>query len=385
MSLPAFLLLGAALLQGPQGTPEAQQNAADTKQRLAALQAQLAQVDQQLDSLRKRRKGVLVDLQGIALQRNRIRAQEEGARLRRDEAQGEVQRLVQDRERIRQELRKLQDQIKGQIRWMHALGPYGDLGFLTGAQDFETFLRNGRMLAWGRLQELRRLDRISRLQGDLGKREAEMKATLARLAQEEEEAAQLQASLRMNQERMEDFLLKLSQDEKAKKQVQAELAEEAIQLERLMATLSAKGKGEGFTATTAFANLRGELPQPVEGELAEAFGIHEHPRYRTKTERTGILVAAPLGVPVTAVADGRVAYSDYRPSYGPMVILDHGGGWFTLYMHLQGLLLAKGEVLRAGERVGYVGDTVDGSRLGFEIRLQKQAQDPQKWFKKRYR
>ena len=385
MNLPALLLLGAALLQGPPGTPEAQANPAEAKQRLAALQAQLAQVDQQLESLHKRRKGVLVDLQGISLQRDRIRAQAEGARIRRDQAQNEVQRLVRDRERIHEDLQKLQGQLKGQIRWMHALGPYGDLGFLTGAQDFETFLRNDRMLAWGRIQERRRLDTIARLQSDLGKRESQLKGTLGRLAQEEQSAGQLQASLRMNEERMEDFLLKLSQDESAKKQVQAELAEEAIQLERLMTSLSTKGKGETFTAASAFINLRGELPQPVDGELAESFGIHEHPRYRTKTERTGILVNAPLGAAVTAVADGRVVYSDYRPSYGPMVILDHGGGWFTLYMHLQGLILTKGETLHAGERVGQVGDTVDGPRLGFEIRLQKLPQDPQKWFKRRYR
>ena len=345
-----------------------------------------AYAHEQLDSLRKRRKGVLVDLQSISLQRDRIRTQEESARLRRDQAQAEAQQLQKDQERTRLELQQLQGQLKGQIRWMHALGPYGDLSFLTGAQDFETFLRNGRMLAWGRIQEQRRLERIADLQKDLGRRDAELKSIQARLAKEEESASQLGASLRVNQERLEDFLLELGQDEKAKKQVQAELAEEAVQLERLMATLSVRPKGEAaFAPTAAFAGLRGELPQPVDGELAESFGVHEHPRYHTKTERTGILVAAPRGVPVTTVADGRVAYSDYRPGYGPMVILDHGGGWFTLYMHLQGLILVKGETLRAGGRVGYVSDTVDGPRLGFEIRLQKQPQDPQKWFKRRYR
>lgn len=374
------LVLALALTQSP-----AAPDPAAAKQRLAALQAQLAQVDQQLGSLRKRRKGILVDLQGVTLQRDRIRAQEEGARLRRDEAQGEVQRILHDRELIRQELARLRGELRRQVRWMHALGPYGDLGFLTGAQDFEGFLRNGRMLAWWRIQEQRRLTRIQRLQGDLGKREAQLKDTLARLAKEEEEASRLQASLRLNQERLEEFLLNLQVDERAKKQVQAELTEEALQLERLMGTLTGKGKAESFTPMVAFAGLRGELPQPVDGQLAESFGEHLHPRYRTKTEQTGVLVAAPFGVPVTAVADGRVVYADFYQSYGPMVILDHGGGWFTLYTHLQSVLLRKGEVLKAGERVGYVGETVDGPRLGFEIRYQKQPQDPQKWLKRRYR
>ncbi len=377
----AALALAAALGQAGDAPPDA----AATRQRLAALQAQLSQVDQQLESLRKRRKGVLVDLQGITLQRNRIRAQEEGARLRRDEAQGEVQRILADRERIQGELGRLRGQLRQQVRWMHALGPYGDLGFLTGAQDFASFLRNGRMLAWWRIQEQRRLARIQQLQGDLGRRETELKGTLARVATEEREASQLQAGLRLNQERLEDFLLNLQQDERAKKQVQAELTEEALQLERLMGSLTGKGRGEAFTPASAFAGLRGELPQPVDGELAEAFGEHLHPRYRTRTEQTGILVSAPFGVPVHAVADGRVAFADFYQSYGPMVILEHGGGWFTLYTHLQGVLLRKGEVLKAGERVGYVGETADGPRVGFEIRYQKQPQDPQKWFKRRYR
>ncbi|MCX6547768.1 MAG: M23 family metallopeptidase, partial [Acidobacteria bacterium] len=95
--------------------------------------------------------------------------------------------------------------------------------------------------------------------------------------------------------------------------------------------------------------------------------------------------AAAAGAPVQAVAEGKVAFADYYQSYGPMVILDHGGGWFTIYTHLQGLAVARGQVLAAGEVLGTVGETVDGPRLGFEIRLKAQAQDPQKWLKLRYR
>jgi septal ring factor EnvC (AmiA/AmiB activator) len=135
----------------------------------------------------------------------------------------------------------------------------------------------------------------------------------------------------------------------------------------------------------AFAALRGELPQPVEGTLALGFGEHLHPRFHTKTMQSGLLIAATGSAPVAAVADGRVVFADYYQSYGPMVILDHGGGWFTLYTHLMGLELTKGQVLKAGESVGAVGDTVEGPRLGFEIRHQSQPQDPQKWLKRKYR
>lgn len=361
------------------------QDPAELRQKLAAIQGRLGQVDRQLEVLKKRRKGVLVEIQGISLQRDRAKAQVEGARLRRDQAQSEVQTISREQTRIQGEVLKLQGDLRKQVRWMQALGPMGDLGFYSTFRDLEAWLVEGRMLAWVRLQERKRLDHIHRLQGDLSTKEKALKEVLTRLASEEREAAQLQAALRLQEEKLNGFLDGLQKDEIAQKQAQAELAEEAVQLERLLAGLLAKPKGEAFEAAVAFANLRGELPQPVEGTLALGFGEHLHPRFRTKTLQSGLLIAASGGAPVNAVADGKVAFADYYQSYGPMVILDHGGGWFSLYTHLLGLQVAKGQVLKAGEAVGAVGDTVDGPRLGFEIRHQAQPQDPQKWLKRRYR
>ncbi len=361
------------------------QDPAELRQKLAAIQGRLGQVDQQLTSLKKRRKGVLVEIQGISLQRDRAKAQVDGARLRRDQAQSEVQGIGREQARIHGEVLRLQGDLRRQVRWMQALGPLGDVGFYSTFRDLEAWLVRGRMLAWARLQERKRLDLIHQLQGDLATKEQTLKEVLARLASEEREAAQLQAALRIQEDRLNAFLEGLQKDETSQKQAQAELAEEAVQLERLLAGLLSKPRGDAYEAAVAFANLRGELPQPVEGSLSQGFGEHLHPRFRTKTVQSGLLIAAAGGAPVNAVADGKVAFADYYQSYGSMVILDHGGGWFTLYTHLLGLGVSKGQVLKAGEAVGAVGDTVDGPRLGFEIRHQAQPQDPQKWLKSRYR
>lgn len=373
------LLLPALLLA--QGS----QDPAELRKKLAVIQGRLGQVDQQLEALKKRRKGVLVEIQGISLQRDRARAQVDAARLRRDQAQGEVQAISKEQTRIQGEVLKLQGDLRRQVRWLQALGPWGNLGFYATFRDVEAWLVRGRMLAWARLQERKRLAQIQRLQGDLHVKEVALKEVLGRLAAEERESAQLQAALRLQEEHLNTFLDGLQKDETAQKQAQAELAEEALQLERLLAGLLTKPRSESFEPALSFATLRGDLPQPVAGSLAQGFGEHLHPRFRTKTVQSGLLIAATNGAPVGAVADGRVVFADYYQSYGPMVILDHGGGWFTLYTHLLGLQVAKGQVLKAGEAVGAVGDTVDGPRLGFEIRYQAQAQDPQKWLKAKYR
>ena len=379
MRLGLLLLLSGLLVA------QSSQEPAELRQKLAALQGRMGQVDQQIEQLKKRRKGVLVELQGISLQLDRARAQVEGARLRRDQAQGEAQAIGREQARIQGELKAIREALRRQVRWAQAVGPMGDLGFYATFRDMEAWLERGRMLEWARIQEHRRLELIQSLQTELTQKAQALKDVVARIAREEKEASQFQASLRLQDERLTNFLEGIQKDEGTQKRVQAELTEEALQLERLLAGLLTKPKGEAFEASVVFANLRGELPQPVKGTLAQSFGEHLHPTFRTRTQQSGVLIAAAAGAPVQAVAEGKVAFADYYQSYGPMVILDHGSGWFTLYTHLQGLAVARGQLLAAGEVLGSVGETVDGPRLGFEIRLKAQAQDPQKWLKPKYR
>lgn len=378
---------GGALAQVRGDVPlQAASDPGQLQRQLQEVQARLQQVDAQLEGLKRRRKGLLVDLKGLSLRRDRAQAEADGAQVRRDAAQQEVRRISQDQAQLRDELEHLRKDLRRQVRWMQALGPLGDLGLLGSDSDTERELAKGRYLAWWRLQERKRLAQVKVIQGDLDRREAELHGVLTHLAQEEQSLAQLQASLRVGEEQLQRFLEGLGQDEGRQKAMQAELAEEALQLERMLAgLLGRQPKAESFEASGSFVALRGELPLPVDGVLAESFGDHLHPKYHTRTSRNGILIEAAPGAPVLAVADGRVVFAETYQSYGPMVILDHGGGWFSLYTHLQAQRVQKGQVLRQGDLLGTVGEALDGPRLGFEIRQQSKPEDPQKWFKRRYR
>lgn len=379
LSLLTVALAGASLLAQAPSDP------AVLKRRLEVLKARQAQVDQQLQDLGRRRKGVLVDLQGIQLQRDRVRAQTESARLQRDATLAEADALAKQQVAIQGELDSLRGELKKQVRWMQAEGPWGELGFLTSFEDFRQYLERGRMLAWWRLQERKRLDRIRTLQGELSQKADAMKALLTQLQGQQQQLAQSQAALQVQEDRLQAALDHIAEDEQAQKQAQAELQEEAIQLERLLGNLIGKKRPDAFVPSARFEGLRGDLPEPVVGSLAESFGEHLHPKFHTKTVQTGVLIKADLGAPVRAVADGKVVFAEAYQSYGPMVIVDHGDGWYSLYTHLQSLQVTKGQVLSGGEQLGEVGDTVDGPRLGFEIRHLAKPEDPQKWLKRKYR
>lgn len=95
----------------------------------------------------------------------------------------------------------------------------------------------------------------------------------------------------------------------------------------------------------------------------------------------GVLIGASAGTPVVAPRAGRVAYADWLPGLGLLLVLDHGGGWLSLYGHNQVLARAVGDEVAAGEELARVGDTGGQGRpaLYFEVRRNGTPQDPAAW------
>ena len=135
----------------------------------------------------------------------------------------------------------------------------------------------------------------------------------------------------------------------------------------------------------SFAGLAGTLDWPVQGELVRGFGRSVHPRFKTVTVNNGFNIAAGTGAPVAAVASGSVEFSDHLPGFGQCVILDHGGGYYTLYAHLDRVFVEKGEQIARGQVVAEVGRPSRGEepQLYFEIRQGRTPLDPGDWLRSR--
>jgi septal ring factor EnvC (AmiA/AmiB activator) len=130
-----------------------------------------------------------------------------------------------------------------------------------------------------------------------------------------------------------------------------------------------------------FAEARGRLPWPARGAVLEGYGLHTHPKFGTSTENKGIDIGAASGAAVRAVADGKVDYSDWLTGYGNCVILNHGGGYYTLYAHLASVSVTGGQQVGGGAIIGTVGDTgsLKGTLLHFEVRQGARAMNPESW------
>jgi len=92
--------------------------------------------------------------------------------------------------------------------------------------------------------------------------------------------------------------------------------------------------------------------------LASGFGLRFHPVYKVKKMHTGIDFAAPIGTPIYATADGNVSAVEVRFSgYGKTIEIDHGFGYNTRYAHMHEFTVRKGQHVKRGELIGYVGNT----------------------------
>jgi len=131
-------------------------------------------------------------------------------------------------------------------------------------------------------------------------------------------------------------------------------------------------------ASKPFGTLKGKLRLPVRGRLMNRYGER---RPDSGTPWKGLFIRAVTGETVHAVADGLVVYADWLRGFGNLLILDHGGGYMSLYADNEGLLRTVGEKVRAGDpiaNVGASGESTD-SGLYFELRRDGKPFDPLKW------
>lgn len=120
---------------------------------------------------------------------------------------------------------------------------------------------------------------------------------------------------------------------------------------------------------------------PVDGQLTSGFGP------RNGSFHDGIDIAAPLGTPVLAAADGKVIFSDVLRGYGNVVIVRHRGGYLTVYAHHRTNLVKEGQSVRQGDVIAEVGQTgrATGPSLHFEVRKDNLARNPLRYLPREQR
>jgi septal ring factor EnvC (AmiA/AmiB activator) len=128
----------------------------------------------------------------------------------------------------------------------------------------------------------------------------------------------------------------------------------------------------------SFRELKGRLKLPVIGEVANRYGGQ---RAEGGPSWKGLFIAAKDGQEVRSIAPGRVVFADWLRGFGNLLIVDHGGGYMSLYGNNDSLYRQVGDMVKAGDPIAAVGATGGNPQTGlyFELRFQGKPFDPLTW------
>jgi murein hydrolase activator len=308
--------------------------------------------------------------------------------------------------------------LNRRLREVYKQGPLHTVRVLLGATSFADLLNRYRYLSTIAAYDRALVQRVEKLELEFRGRNDRLKSNLTDLQQLRRAAAQEAAMLREVERTREATLATYRATEKEAQESLESLDRDEERLRVMIDNLGGQRAAAGAASPAAGGTAppragtpagtpprgtsappagnaaaapslpfpRASLDWPAQGPILYYFGPERRPNGVT-LRWSGIGIAAPVGSPVRAVRAGVVDYAGPMEGYGPTVILNHGGGLLTLYLHLDVVGVVQGRSVPAGQVVGTVGgaDTAEGAHVEFQLRTTSlgtnQALDPLPWLK----
>lgn len=166
------------------------------------------------------------------------------------------------------------------------------------------------------------------------------------------------------------------EDQEAKiKSIEAEMQRKVEEARK-----QAEQAGQSYT-TASLGNINFTWPCPSSSRITSRFGARKSPVKGASSNHQGLDIGAPTGTPIVAAADGTVSIAAYSHSSGNHVMINHGGGIYTVYLHCASLGVSEGQAVSKGQTIAAVGSTgySTGPHLHFGIRVAGNYVDPEKY------
>jgi septal ring factor EnvC (AmiA/AmiB activator) len=405
----ALVLAGPATLAAqsnpPSNPPPAQQQPAPQpdedaeRKHLQQVQQEAAEKRRRAQILQGKENTLLKDLHTTEGRLRKTRSTIKKLNVREKNLNGQLVVVRTDLDRSTKALEGRREILAERLRGLYKLGSLHELGYLLSSETFaQLFIRTDYLIRIARQDRVLLLgirqekDRITANQQRLDRTLTDVEKNARQKQTESQELDRLR-------QRKQVVVSSIQGERKNYEAAAAELEETAHRIQAVLAELerrreeeeAARRKGQQPGQQTPlepyagnFVGAQGQLPWPVRGEVVGHFGNETNPKFGTVTYNSGIDIAAPIGTDVHAAAKGRVdMVSEDFGSYGEMIILNHGDGYYTLYAHLSASLVGKGQEVTAGQVIGRVGDTgsLKGSILHFEVRKGRTALNPTSWLR----
>ena len=284
-------------------------------------------------------------------------------------------------------LTRQKERLATRLRRMYMDGPEHQWVFVMGGENMAEKLRRYKFMRMIAEYDAGLVREVSDRKLGLEVEQAGVTEALSEIAALRRTQETEAEGLKKNKATRVSMLNRIRKDNAEHKQAITDLEKSQERLRDLIGELERKrvgGKEPTGLPPGGFASLKGKLSRPVEGQIIGTFGQSRHPRFGTVTFNNGIDIQARAGAPIRSVAAGRVEFVDWIEGYGNCIILNHGGGYYTLYAHASEVLVRADEEVSANAVIAEVGDSgsLNGYACHFEVRKSKQALNPMEWFAK---
>ncbi len=287
--------------------------------------------------------------------------------------------------------------MKTRIKYMYENGSISSLNVLFESGSLSELLNRAEYIRQITEYDRAKLEEYKATVQEIAEKEAELNEgyeTLSAMADEAEaamsdlEALQndKQAELAAYNERINSADAELSATDANISEIEAAMQAEENNIAAIEAEIKrreeearqqAESSGETYE-TVSIGDISFIWPIPDATTVTSNFGSREQPMEGASTNHNGIDISSSTGTSVVAAASGTVVISTYSASAGNYIMINHGGGVYTVYMHMSSLSVSVDEEVSQGQQIGLSGSTgySTGPHLHFGIRINGSYVDP---------
>lgn len=355
----------------------------EKEQQIEALEQEKEEQNQALDSMQTDKANTEAEIESLDSQLTSVQTEIDTTNSELEQTEAALEQTKKDLEAAREKEKKQYETLKLRIKVMYKKGDTGYLEILLAAEDITSLLNSTEYISKisdydsnllqslqetrAQIEELEKqqeeeVARITQLKEELEAQETELQGIL------DEKAAYIQslnATIEYTEEYIQELEENISMEQQALAEIEAEIraaaaaaaAEAAAAQEAAAASGGGESSGGGYVEDVSNAykpSYGGGWVWPSDTTyLTDTFGYQD---WRGGSHN-GIDIGASYGSPIYAAASGTVWIAGYSSSAGNWVVIDHGGGVLTVYMHASALYVSSGQYVSAGQSIAAVGST----------------------------
>ena len=307
-----------------------------------------------------------------------------------EELDNKQKEIDETKERLSEAIWDSQQQyglMRKRIQFVYEKGKTSDVEMLLNSSSFVDFLNRAEYIAQMSEYDKKMLDKyvatqnlIASIKEKLEIEEAELEEARQDLETEKESLEEL---IKTKENQIAVYEADINNKEAAVKEYEAEIAAQEEIIKVLEARIEEERKRLEEANRRRYDGGMFKFPCPDYTRISDDYGMRMHPTLGVEKFHNGIDLAAPSGSPILAAYDGDVVGAGYSSTMGNYIMIDHGDGLITLYMHASKLYVSTGASVSKGQKIAAVGSTgrSTGPHLHFGVRLNGNYVSPWKYLK----